>query len=146
MVRTVLAVAVLAVGATTLIAQTDPIKARKALMEANGKQSKVGNEIVQSKRPFNLTEAKAVFATFQEAGEKAPALFPDDSKTGKTATAALPAIWENKADFNARLAKLASDSKAAIDATKDLDSFKAQFTEVGKNCGGCHQIYRKKET
>jgi len=113
-------------------------------MEENGKQSKLGNEIVQAKRPFNLDDAKKVFATFQVSGEKEPALFPDDSKTGKTA--ALPAIWENKADFNARFAKLASDSKAAIDATKDLDTFKAQFTEVTKNCGGCHQIYRKKET
>ena len=47
---------------------------------------------------------------------------------------------------NKFLAKLASDSKAAIEATKDLDTFKAQFTEVTKNCGGCHQVYRKKET
>ena len=144
MLRTVLAVAALALGATALVAQTDPIKARKDLMEANGKESKIGNDMAQGKQTFNLDAAKKVFAAFQEAGEKEPALFPDDSKTGKTA--ALPAIWENKADFNARFAKLASDSKAAIDATKDLDSFKAQFTEVTKNCGGCHQTYRKKET
>ena len=144
MVRTVLAVAVLALGATALIAQTDPIKARKDLMEANGKQSKLGNDMVQGKQPFNLDAAKKVFATFQESGEKEPALFPDDSKTGKTA--ALPAVWENKADFDAKFAKLASDSKAAIDATKDLDTFKAQFSVVSKNCGGCHQTYRKKET
>src|SRR5262249_38815373 len=89
-------------------------------------------------RPFNLDEAKKLLATFAEAGEKAPALFPDNSKTGGD-TAALPAIWENKADFTARLAKFASDSKAAMGATKDLDSFKIQITEVRKNCGGCHQ-------
>jgi cytochrome c556 len=145
MVRTVLAVAVVALAATALVAQTDPIKARKDLMEANGKQSKAGNDMVQGKQPFNLDAAKKVFAAFQEAGEKEPALFPDTSKTGGK-TAALPAIWENNADFDARFAKLASDSKAAIEATKDLDTFKAQFTEVTKNCGGCHQVYRKKET
>src|SRR5437763_3179670 len=121
MVRTVLAVAVVALGATALVAQTDPIKARKDLMEANGKQAKAGNEMIQGKQPFNLDAAKKVFATFEEAGEKAPALFPDTSKTGETA--ALPAVWENKADFDARLAKLSTDSKAAIDATKDLDTF-----------------------
>jgi cytochrome c556 len=27
-------------------------------------------------------------------------------------------------------------------AVKDLDSFKAQFGEVAKNCGGCHRDYR----
>jgi cytochrome c556 len=143
MIRTALAVAVLAFGATALVAQSDPIAARKALMKANGDQNRVATEMLEGKRPFNLDEAKKVLATFAETGEKAPALFPDDSKTGGD-TAALPAVWENKTDFQARLAKFAQDSKAAGDATKDLDSFKVQITEVRKNCGGCHQTYRKR--
>ena len=143
MIRTVLGVAVLAFGATALVAQTDPIAARKALMKANGDQNRIATEMLEGKRPFNLDEAKKVFVVFAEAGEKAPALFPDNSKTGGD-TAALPPIWENKADFNAKLAKFASESKAAGDATKDLDTFKIQITEVRKNCGGCHQTYRKR--
>ena len=143
MIRTALAVAVLAFGATALVAQSDPIAARKALMKANGDQNKVATEMLEGKRPFNVDEAKKVLATFAEAGEKAPALFPDDSKTGGD-TAALPVIWENKADFQAKLAKFAQESKAASNATKDLDSFKIQITEVRKNCGGCHQTYRKR--
>jgi cytochrome c556 len=143
MIRTALAVAVLGFGATALLAQGDPIAARKALMKANGDQNRVATEMLEGKRPFNLDEAKKVLATFAEAGEKAPALFPDNSQTGGD-TAALPPIWENKADFNAKLAKFASDSKAAMDASKDLDSFKIQITEVRKNCGGCHQTYRKR--
>ena len=145
MIRTVLGVAVLAFGATALVAQTDPIAARKALMKSNGDQNRVATEMLEGKRPFNLDEAKKVFVVFAEAGEKAPALFPDNSKTGGD-TAALPPIWENKADFNAKLAKFASESKAAGDATKDLDTFKIQITEVRKNCGGCHQTYRKRAT
>jgi cytochrome c556 len=145
MIRTVLGVAVLAFGATALVAQTDPIAARKSLMKTNGDQNRVATEMLEGKRPFNLDEAKKVFVVFAEAGEKAPALFPDNSKTGCD-TAALPPIWENKADFNAKLAKFASESKAAGDATKDLDSFKVQITEVRKNCGGCHQTYRKRAT
>jgi cytochrome c556 len=143
MIRTALALAVLAFGATALVAQSDPIAARKALMKANGDQNRVATEMLEGKRPFNLDEAKKVLATFAETGEKAPALFPDDSKTGGD-TAALPAVWENKSDFQAKLAKFAHDSKAALDATKDLDSFKVQITEVRKNCGGCHQTYRKR--
>jgi cytochrome c556 len=133
MIRTALALAVLAFGATALVAQSDPIAARKALMKANGDQNRVATEMLEGKRPFNLDEAKKVLVTFAETGEKAPALF-----------AALPAIWENKSDFQAKLAKFAHDSKAALDATKDLDSFKVQITEVRKNCGGCHQTYRKR--
>src|SRR6516165_3100291 len=111
MIRTALVVAMFAFGATALVAQSDPIAARRALMKANGDQSKIATDMLEAKRPFNLDEAKKVLATFAEAGEKAPALFPDNSKTGGD-TAALPAIWENKADFTARLAKFASDSKA----------------------------------
>ena len=137
MIRTGLAVAVLAFAATALVVQSDPIAARKALMKANGDQNRVATEMLEGKRPFNVDEAKKVLATFAEAGEKAPALFPDDSKTGGD-TAALPAIWENKADFQAKLAKFAQESKAASNATTDLDSFKIQITEVRKNCGACH--------
>jgi cytochrome c556 len=143
MIRPVLAVAVLALGATALLAQSDPIAARKALMKGNGEQNKVATDMIEGKRPFSLDDAKKVFGAFEETGEKAPALFPDNSKTGGD-TAALPAVWENKADFDARLVKFAKDSKAAAEATKDADTFKAQMAEVRKNCGGCHQTYRKK--
>jgi cytochrome c556 len=145
MIRTVLAVAVLAFGATALVAQTDPIAARKALMKANGDQNRIATDMIEGKAPFNLDAAKKILATFVEAGEKAPALFPDNSKTGGD-TAALPPVWENKADFNARLAKFAAEAKAAGGATTNLDTFKAQITEVRKNCGGCHQTYRRRAT
>jgi cytochrome c556 len=145
MIRFFIVAAGIVIGVGTLAAQVDPIAARKALMKANGDQARIVNEMFESKRPFDLEAAKKAFATFAEAGEKAPALFPESSKTGGD-TAALPAIWENKADFEAKLAKLASESKAAAEATKDFDSFKAQFSELRKNCGGCHQTYRKRAT
>jgi cytochrome c556 len=142
MIRTVLAVTVLALGVTAVVAQSDPIAARKAIMKANGDQNRIGTEMIEGKQPFNLDAAKKIFATFAEA-EKVRTLFPDNSKTGGD-TAALPAIWENKADFEAKLTKFVADAKAAGEATKDADTFKAQITEVRKNCGGCHQPYRKR--
>ena len=143
MIRTVLAVTVIAFGISAVVAQGDPIAARKALMKTNGDQNRVGTEMIEGKRPFDLAAAKKVLVTFADTGEKAKALFPDTSKTGGD-TAALPAIWENKADFEAKLTKFANDSKAAADATTNLDTFKAQIAEVRKNCGGCHTPYRKK--
>ncbi len=142
MIRTMLGVSVLAVGITALSAQGDPIAARKAVMKANGDQNRVGTEMIEGKRPFSLDDAKKVLATFAEL-EKVLALFPENSKTGGD-TAALPAIWENKADFDAKIAKFVADAKAAAAATTDADTFKAQITEVRKNCGGCHQPYRKR--
>jgi cytochrome c556 len=142
MKRILLAVAVVALGVTAVVAQSDPIAARKALMKENGNQSRIAREMIEGKQPFDLAKAKAVLANFASAHDKGKNLWPDNSKSGDTAS--LPAIWENKADFDARLAKLASDSKAQDAGVKDLDSFKAAMAEVGKNCGGCHNTYRKK--
>lgn len=142
MIRLVLAAAIAAIGVTAVVAQGDPIAARKALMKANGEQSKIAKEMTEGKRPFDLATAKKVFATFEDAAAKMPALFPDSSKTGDTK--ALPVVWEKKADFNVAFAKFGADAKAANASVKDLDSFKASMGVVGKNCGGCHNTWRAK--
>ncbi|MBX9823789.1 MAG: cytochrome c [Xanthobacteraceae bacterium] len=144
MKRLVLAAAFAALGVTAVVAQSDPIAARKALMKENGNQSRIAREMIEGKQPFNLDAAKKVLATFGETHDKARSLWPDTSKAGDTA--ALPAVWENKADFDAKLAKFSADAKAAGAKVTDLDSFKAQIGEVGKNCGGCHQTYRKRQS
>jgi cytochrome c556 len=142
MKRIVLAAALAAFGVTAVIAQSDPIAARKAIMKENGNQSRISREMIEGKQPFDLAAAHKALATFAGTADKVKALFPDSSKSGDTA--ALPAIWENKADFDAKMAKLSSDAKDKDATVKDLDSFKAAIGEVGKNCGGCHNSYRKK--
>src|ERR1043166_7983376 len=103
MVRAMLAVASFVLAASLAAAQTNPIAARKALMKANGDQAKIGAGIAKGEAPFDAAKVQAIFATFIDAAEKAPALFPYNSKTGGK-TEALPAIWKNKPDFEARLA------------------------------------------
>jgi cytochrome c556 len=144
MIRTVLAMTVVAFGVGAVMAQGDVIAQRKQLMKDTSGQNRIATEMLDGKRAFDLTAAKKVLATFADTGMKAKDLFPDNSKTGDTA--ALPAIWENKADFNAKFDKLTAEAKAAEAATKDAATFKAQITEVRKNCGGCHQTYRKRQS
>jgi cytochrome c556 len=144
MKRLVLAAAIAAFGITGVVAQSDPIAARKQIMKDNGAASRNAREMIEGKQPFDLAKAKGVLATFAATHDKAKSLWPDSSKSGDTAS--LPAIWENKADFDAKLAKFSADAKAAEAKVTDLDSFKAQIGEVGKNCGGCHQTYRKRQS
>lgn len=139
-----LAAAIAALGITAVIAQSDPIAARKAIMKSNGQQLGVLRDMVQGKRPFDAAAAHAAFASFAEVSDKMKPLFPDSSKTGDTDS--LPAIWENKADFEAKLAKFSADAKAADAKVKDLDSLKTEMAEFPKNCGGCHNPYRKKQS
>ena len=144
MKRTVLAVGLLALGLSTAMAQ-DSIAARKALMKATGGQAAQGAKFMKGEEPFDLAKAQAIFAQYRKTSAEAPLLFPDTAKTGGD-TAALPAVWEKKADFEARLIKLGADAKDAAGKVKDFDSFKAAFTEVQKNCGGCHETYRAKKS
>jgi cytochrome c556 len=146
MIRAFFAVAAIALGVGIALAQEDPIKARRALMKANGDEAKIGAAMAKGEMPFDLAKARKMFATFEDASAKAPSLFPDNSKSGGD-TAAKAEIWENIDDFKARLVKLGTDAKAAIESVKDLDTFKAAFGSIGKNdCGGCHEKYRVKKT
>jgi cytochrome c556 len=145
MIRAVVAISALAVVVTAAIAQEDPIKARQALMKSNGQQAALGAKMIKGEEPFDLAKAKAIFVSIQDVAAKAPALFPESSKTGGD-TAAAPKIWSNMDDFKAMFVKLGAESKAAESSVTDLDSFKAAFGNVGKVCGGCHETYRLKKS
>jgi cytochrome c556 len=146
MFRTMFAVAAIVLGVGIAVADQDPIAARRALMKANGDQAKIGAAMVKGEAPFDLDKVHKMFATFEDAATKMPALFPDNSKTGGE-TAADPKIWENIDDFKARFAKLGTDAKDAAAKVTDLDSLKAAFGNIGKNdCGGCHEKYRIKKS
>lgn len=142
MIRSVLAVAVLALGVTVALAQ-DPIAARKAIMKENGAQAKNGAAMAKGDMPFDAAKAKAIFAAYAAAAEKMPALYPDNSKTGGE-TSAAPKVWTDKSGFAAAFAKFGKESKEAEAAITDLASFKTQFGNVAKNCGGCHETFRVK--
>jgi cytochrome c556 len=138
-----LAVATLALGVMTANAQ-DPVTARKALMKANGTQAAQGAKFLRGEEPFDLAKAQAIFVQFQKSAQDGRSLWPDNSKSGDTAS--LPTVWEKKADFDAKLAKLGADAKEAEAKVKDVGSFKVAFPEVTKNCGGCHETYRAKRS
>jgi cytochrome c556 len=155
MLRTILVgCTALAIGATTVVAQTarpatsagpaaggDHIAQRKEIMKQNGAAARLATQMSKGEAPFDLAKAKGVFDTFEDAAKRMPGLFPDHTKTGGD-TAALPRVWENMPDFRARFAKFEREADAAGQATRDLATFQAQFTEVAKNCGGCHETYR----
>ena len=145
MVRTALAVLSIVAGLTAVAAQSDPIAARRQHMKDLGAQTKTGIEMAKGEIPYDHAKAQAILATYVETGPKIPDLFPDTSKTGGD-TAALPGIWENKADFKAKADKLTADAKAAQLTVKDADTFKAVFNDLTKDCGACHQTYRAKKS
>ncbi len=144
MMRVAAAIIAIGFGVTAVAAQSDPIAARQALMKANGRQAKLGSDMIRGKVPFDLEKAKAIFSSFSDAASKVSNLLPENSKAGGD-TSASPEIWQHLDDVKARFAKFAADSKAAQDSTKDLDSFRTGFRNVSQNCDSCHEHYRVKK-
>ena len=130
-------------ASVVMAAGSDAIKERRGLMKANGEATKPIVPMMKGQAPFDLATVQTALKTYLNAAEKMPALFPPDSKTGDTN--ALPAIWDNKADVDARFKKLGEDATADLAAITDEASFKATMPAIFKNCGGCHEKYRAKQ-
>jgi len=139
--------AVLMLGVTAASAQScqDIIDKRQSLMKKSGAEAKIGSEMIKGERPFDLAKVREIYAAFADDATQMPTLFPDCSKTGHKTTAA-PAIWQKTDDFKAAIAKFAADIKAAQDSTKDIDTLKAGFQTIGRNCSSCHQTFRTKSS
>jgi len=140
MIRSVIAATAILGGVTVLLAQGDPITDRQALMKSNAKNAKNVNLMVKGEQPFDAAQAKAAFNTWHENAKRIPTLFPSPPPP-EAKTRALPKIWENKADFEAKAAALA---KAAEEGkTGTLDELKASFPNVQQACANCHDNYRR---
>ena len=105
--------------------------------------------MMKGEQPFDAAAVHKMFAAFQDAAAKMPALFPDNTKGGDSADEfnAGPKIWEDMADFKAKFVKFGEDAKAADAKVTDADSLKAALGDIGKNdCGACHKDYRLKKS
>lgn len=142
--RAVIALAgfAMALVATAVIAQSDPIAARKALMKANDDGARVVIQMMRGRTAFDAAKIDAAFAQWTETAQKLPGLFPDSSKTGGK-TRATPKIWQNKSDFEAKAAAFGKSVADNRDSAKgSAEGLKAAVIAVGKACDNCHEFYR----
>ena len=144
MIRALILAATLAVGATAVLAQADPIATRKAAMKGVGAAMGPLAAMNKGEAPFNLATVQASLATMNKASKEMGALFPATSKTGGE-TAADPKIWDDAAGWAAVIQNFYTLTTAAAAAIKDEASFKAEFGKVGGSCGTCHNTYRVKK-
>lgn len=73
-----------------------------------------------------------------------PGLFPAGTSATDMPgeTTASPAIWANRADFEARAAAYAAAADKLGELSEDTAAFKAQLAVVNDSCRSCHQPYR----
>ena len=137
-----LALGIAAACATAAFAQ-DLAAEREPTMKKVGTAFGTVNKMNRGQTPYDGAAAAEAFKIIAENAKHFGTLFPAD---GKAAGRSLASIWEQKADFDARLEKLASSAAAAAtEAAKGEAEFKAAFATVGPQCGSCHETYRGKE-
>ena len=142
--RLICAAAASALLLGSAFAAEDPIATRKAVMKSVGASLKVSGDLLKGEIPYDPLKAQLAMRTVHAVSAGFPTFFPTGTETGGETTAS-PKIWESKADFDAKMAKMEADALAAIGQTSDVDSFKAAFGTVASNCKGCHEAYRVKK-
>ena len=148
MKRIVVVVGALLLGIGAVVAQQDAVKNAQTYMKGNGKNAGALAAMVKGEKPYDQATVDTAFAQFEDTIKNLPTLFPESIKGLKAEGdySASPKIWEDKAGFSEHIAsfgKVVSEAKAQI---KDLDSLKAAFPAVGKQCGGCHETFRVKNS
>lgn len=140
--RWMLAALAVSFGVSAVVAQSDPVTTRENLMKENDRQARIVVRMMRRQAPFDAAAVDSVFAQWADTAQKLPALFPDNAKTGGDNRAS-PKIWENKKDFEAKIAEFGTavaDNRAKAKAS--LDGLKAAVAAVGKACDDCHKDYR----
>ena len=146
MKRVLVVAGALLLGIGAVWAQQDSVKEVQALMKGNGKNAGAVAAMVKGEKPYDQATVDTALAQFEDTAKKLPNLFPASAKgmkpEGDYSTS--PKVWEDKAGFDAKVASFAKVVAEAKGKIKDLDTLKASFPAVGKECGGCHETFRVK--
>ena len=149
MKRVLVVAGALLFGVSAVVAQQTLVSKVQVLMKGNGKNAGALAAMVKGEEPYDQATVDTALAQFEDTAKKLPTLFPQINKGLKPTEgdySASPKIWEDKAGFEEHIvsfAKAVTDAKGKI---KDLDTLKAELSVVGKQCSGCHENYRLRNT
>jgi cytochrome c556 len=148
MKRVLVVAATLLLGVGAVVAQQDVVKQTQSVMKGNGKNAGALAAMVKGEKPYDQATVDTALAQFEDTAKKLPTLFPESTKGLKPEGdySPSPKIWEDKAGFDAKIASFAKVVSEAKPKIKDIDTLKANFPAIGKECGGCHETFRLKNS
>ena len=115
------------------------IKERKSIFSKNYKTAKRVQGLASN---GNLDEAKKLMIEMSDNYKRLLDLFPENSKVGFK-TKALPAIWENKDEFNLLMTKASSNMIELTSAIDEAEDVKATLgKQMWSSCKSCHSKFR----
>jgi cytochrome c556 len=137
----------LSIGA--VVAQQDVANQTQTTMKATGKAlGAVLGPMFKGEKPYDQAAVDTALTQLADTAKKLPTMFPESIKGLKVEGdySSSSKIWEDKAGFAAKIdgfAKVVTEAKAKI---KNLDTLKATFPAIGKECGACHETFRLKNS
>ena len=127
------------------MASESPQEQRHELMEDVRGHAKTIARMLEGETAFDADAAMGALQAWSEAAEVFGGMFPEGTESGYD-TRATPAVWSDRAGFDAALNGWAEAVDAAIAAKpQDLESLKAAAGPVFKKCKACHEDYRQEE-
>jgi cytochrome c556 len=122
----------------------EQIEARQGQLKKMGKAFKAISDQLKSSSP-DLAEIQTAAASVPREASGMVDWFPEGSgPESGVKTEALPIIWENKTDFNDKVAAM-QDAAAKLDTIAqggDVTAIGAAFQTTGGTCKSCHDKYR----
>ena len=130
---------ILSLPANSELSVEEIIKGRKALFSKNYSTAK-RVQTFATKGEFD--KAKTLMLEMSENYKTLLEYFPENSKEGFK-TEALPAIWENKDEFNNLMTKSSNDMMQLTKIIETSDDIKGTLGKLmWANCKACHSKFR----
>ena len=130
---------ILSLPANSELSVEEIIKGRKALFSKNYSTAK-RVQTFATKGDFD--KAKTLMLEMSENYKSLIEYFPENTKEGFK-TEALPAIWENKKEFNDLMKKSSNDMIKLASLIEDSEDIRATLTQMmWGNCKACHSKFR----
>jgi cytochrome c556 len=135
-------VAAAALAAGTAAAQGDVIAERRAGLKRMGEHMQAMKAVVDSRG--NVQPLAATVDDMIAWYRTMPQRFPPGSDRGDTR--ALPALWNEKANFETINNNMVNQLQAlrTAAASGDPAAFAAAYGQTGQTCGTCHRPYRQR--
>ena len=141
--RKLIPLAIAAGLATTALAhegvKNAAVKARMQGMSEIGVGMKVIGQMAQGKTEFDQAAAEAALASIRAQSAMVTALFQANETDPKSE--AMPAIWTNWADFQAKAQAMQVAAEGA--SAQDVNALRQALGALGGTCKSCHSQYRE---
>ena len=147
MMRTVLVVGALLLGAGAVMAQQDVAVTQQNLMKSQGKSMYgVLGKILKGEMAYDQAAVDKALTDLQADVPKIATVFTPNPKEDVVNAnfGSSQKIWQNKADFDSKIPpveKAIADQKGKI---TDAATLKVSFDAIQAKCTGCHDDYRVK--